>query len=74
MKVGFPFTIMNKLDKITEYKLVDVLLQPPQPTIQTCRLTKWEADIKNRAYRMNGTTLKYIKLHEVGTQTKVPVD
>lgn len=65
---------MNKLDVITEYKLVDIVQQPPQPTIQTCKLTAWEADIKNRAYRMNGTTLKYIKLHEINTKTEISAD
>jgi hypothetical protein len=65
---------MNELDKITDYKLVDLIQQPPQPTIQVCKLTKWEADTKNRAYRMNGTTLKYIKLDEIETQTQVSTD
>ena len=47
-------------DAINQYHQVDISAQPPQPTINTMMLTKQEADIKNRALLMNGSTLKYI--------------
>lgn len=60
---------MNNQDELKLYKLVDVQRAPPQPTIQQAKLTVYEVNIKNRAYRMNGTTLKYIPVEQMYTNT-----
>lgn len=60
---------MNSQDELKLYKLVDVHQPPPQPIIQQAKLTMYEVNIKNRAYRMNGTTLKYIPVEQASTNT-----
>jgi hypothetical protein len=61
---------MNEQDTVKQYHQIDTMDQPPQSTLATAMLTKWEADTKNRALRMNGSTLKYILRETADTQTQ----
>jgi hypothetical protein len=60
---------MNEQDTVKQYHQIDITIKPPQPTISTAMLTQWEASTKNRAYRMNGSTLKYVLKERPGIQT-----
>ena len=51
-------------EPLENYILIDTSLRPSYAFIWSTKLTKTEAILKNRAYRMNRSKYKYVKKSE----------
>lgn len=46
--------------KISKYILIDTEARPPYARIGSAKLSTYEAEIKNRAFKMNRVNKKYV--------------